>query len=67
MDLVAEMLLLNLKAPDLRSRRSDRAAALDGPPLHPAADGRVNGALAERADRITNRVWDYPRWLDDPA
>lgn len=60
MDLVAEMLLLNLKAPDLR--------AVDPTELRPAMIRRFTrlpfgGMLAETADRITNRVWDYPRWL----
>ena len=63
MDLVAEMLLLNLKAPDLR--------IVEPTELRPAMVRRLtrlplvgNGSLAERADRITNRVWDYPRWLE---
>jgi glycosyltransferase involved in cell wall biosynthesis len=61
MDLVAEMLLLNLKAPDLR--------VVDPTELRPAMVRRFTrlpfgpGSLAETADRITNRVWDYPRWL----
>jgi len=61
MDLVAEMLLLNLKAPDLR--------VVDPTELRPAMVRRVTrlpivpGRLAETADRIVNRVWDYPRWL----
>ncbi len=63
MDLVAEMLLLNLKAPDLR--------IVDPTQLRPPMVRRLtrlplvgNGSLAQRADRITNRVWDYPRWLE---
>jgi len=60
MDLVAEMLLLNLKAPDLR--------VVDPTELRPAMVRRFTRLpfgrrLAETADRITNRVWDYPRWL----
>ena len=61
MDLVAEMLLLNLKAPDLR--------VVDPTELRPAMVRRVTRlplgpvGLAETADRIINRVWDYPRWL----
>ncbi len=61
MDLVAEMLLLNLKAPDLR--------VVDPTELRPAMVRRfsrlpfASTGLAETADRITNRVWDYPRWL----
>ena len=63
MDLVAEMLLLNLKAPDLRS--------VEPTELRPSMVRRFtwlplvgSTSLAERADRITNRVWDYPRWLE---
>jgi glycosyltransferase involved in cell wall biosynthesis len=63
MDLVAEMLLLNLKAPDLRS--------VEPTELRPAMVRRFtrlplvgSGSLAKRADRIANRVWDYPRWLE---
>lgn len=62
MDLVAEMLLLNLKAPDLR--------IVDATELRPSMVRRAtrlplvgSNRLAETADRITNRVWDYPRWL----
>jgi glycosyltransferase involved in cell wall biosynthesis len=61
MDLVAEMLLLNLKAPDVR--------VVDPTELRPAMVRRFTRlpfgprGLAETADRITNRVWDYPRWL----
>ena len=62
MDLVAEMLLLNLKAPDLRvveptELRPAMVRRFTRLPLAPAR-------LAETADRITNRVWDYPRWLE---
>lgn len=63
MDLVAEMLLLNLRAPDLR--------VVDPTELKPAMVRRFTrlpfgrpGSLAETADRIVNRVWDYPRWLE---
>jgi len=62
MDLVAEMLLLNLKAPDLR--------VVDPTELRPAMVRRFTRipfgprAQAETADRIINRVWDYPRWLE---
>ncbi|HEY9466987.1 MAG TPA: glycosyltransferase family 1 protein [Vicinamibacterales bacterium] len=62
MDLVAEMLLLNLKAPDLR--------VVDPTELRPAMVRRFSRlpfapyGIAETADRITNRVWDYPRWLE---
>jgi glycosyltransferase involved in cell wall biosynthesis len=61
MDLVAEMLLLNLKAPDLR--------LVDPTELRPVMVRRVTRlpwgpvSFAETADRIINRVWDYPRWL----
>jgi glycosyltransferase involved in cell wall biosynthesis len=62
MDLVAEMLLLNLKAPDLR--------VVDPTELRPVMVRRFTRvpfaphSLAETADRITNRVWDYPHWLE---
>ncbi len=62
MDLVAEMLLLNLKAPDLR--------VVDPTELRPVMVRRFSRlpfapySIAETADRITNRVWDYPRWLE---
>jgi glycosyltransferase involved in cell wall biosynthesis len=63
MDLVAEMLLLNLKAPDLR--------IVEPSELRPSMVRRFtrlplvgSASLAERADRIANRVWDYPRWLE---
>jgi len=62
MDLVAEMLLLNLKAPDLR--------VVDPTELRPVMVRRFSRlpfapqSFAETADRITNRVWDYPRWLE---
>lgn len=63
MDLVAEMLLLNLKAPDLRS--------VEPTELRPSMVRRFtrlplvgSASLAEKADRITNRIWDYPRWLE---
>ncbi|HLG54678.1 MAG TPA: glycosyltransferase family 1 protein [Vicinamibacterales bacterium] len=62
MDLVAEMLLLNLNAPDLR--------LVEPAELRPAMVRRLTrlplagrGHFAETADRIINRVWDYPRWL----
>jgi glycosyltransferase involved in cell wall biosynthesis len=62
MDLVAEMLLLNLKAPDLR--------VVDPTELRPVMTRRFSRLplpfhrAAETADRIANRVWDYPRWLE---
>lgn len=62
MDLIAEMLLLNLRAPDLR--------LVDPTELRPAMVRRFSRlpfslrGVAETADRITNRVWDYPRWLE---
>jgi glycosyltransferase involved in cell wall biosynthesis len=63
MDLVAEMLLLNLRAPDHRSveptgLRPSMVRRLTRLPLVGSA------SLAETADRIANRVWDYPRWLE---
>lgn len=62
MDLIAEMLLLNLSAPEART--------IEAVELRPAMVRRftrvpVVGALRSMgmADRIINRVWDYPRWL----
>jgi len=62
MDLVAEMLLSNLQAPaarlvDATELRPVMARRLTRLPLA----GRI--AAANTADRILNRVWDYPRWL----
>lgn len=62
MDLVAEMIVLNLRAQDeqvvepteLRPRLTPRLTRL------PLVGGT---ATANIADRIVNRVWDYPRWL----
>jgi glycosyltransferase involved in cell wall biosynthesis len=63
MDLVAEMLLLNLKAPDLR--------LVEPTQLRPSMVRRFTRlplvgrrTFANTADRIANRVWDYPRWLE---
>jgi glycosyltransferase involved in cell wall biosynthesis len=66
MDLIAEMLLLNLRTPESRQfeaiqicpamiRRASRVPFI----------GRSHAA--ERADRIINRFWDYPRRLRDEA
>lgn len=62
MDLIAEMLLLNLRTPELR-----RVEAIQ---LCPALVRRFTKfplargfQLAGTADRIVNRLWDYPRWL----
>ncbi len=62
MDLVAEMLLLNLATPEPR--------LVDTSELRPAMVRRLtrlplvgDTATADTADRILNRVWDYPRWL----
>ena len=66
MDLVAEMLLLNLRTPGAR--------LVDAMELRPAMVRRLTRlplvgvtATAETADRILNRVWDYPRWLRPPV
>lgn len=62
MDLVAEMLLLNLSSPDLR--------VVEPTQLRPRMVGRLtrlpcvgDTRVAGTADRIINRIWDYPRWL----
>jgi glycosyltransferase involved in cell wall biosynthesis len=62
MDLVAEMLLLNLRAPEAR--------AVDATEVRPRLTPRLTrvpfwgaSATADTADRILNRIWDYPRWL----
>lgn len=62
MDLIAEMLLLNLRTPDSR--------VVDAIQVRPAMVRRVTRLpvagrpkAAESADRIINRLWDYPRWL----
>ena len=62
MDLVAEMLLLNLRTPEAR--------AVDATEVRPRLTPRLTRlpfmrfvAAADTADRILNRVWDYPRWL----
>jgi glycosyltransferase involved in cell wall biosynthesis len=66
MDLIAEMLLLNLRTSDAR--------VLEAIQVCPAMVRRASrlpivGRLraAENADRIINRVWDYPRWLAPQA
>ena len=63
MDLVAEMLLLNLQAPEAR--------AVDATEVRPRLTPRLTrvpflggSATADTADRILNRIWDYPRWLE---
>ena len=63
MDLVAEMLLLNLRTPEARTRRRHGIAAAPDAPPDPAAASLRSAAAADTADRILNRVWDYPRWL----
>jgi glycosyltransferase involved in cell wall biosynthesis len=62
MDLIAEMLLLNLRSPESRW--------VDAVQVRPAMVRRLTrlplvGRLraADTADRIVNRFWDYPRWL----
>jgi len=63
MDLIAEMLLSNVAAPDRRS--------VEPTELRPSMVRRLtrvpllrNVRAAGTADRIVNRVWDYPRWLE---
>ena len=62
MDLIAEMLLLNLRTPDSRvvDAIQVRAAMVRRLGRFPIV-GRSR--IAESADRIINRLWDYPRWL----
>jgi glycosyltransferase involved in cell wall biosynthesis len=62
MDLIAEMLLLNLRAPETRP--------IEAVQLRPTMVRRftrlpVVGGLhsVDVMDRIINRFWDYPRWL----
>jgi glycosyltransferase involved in cell wall biosynthesis len=62
MDLVAEMLLLNLRSPDL--------SVVEPTQLRPHMIRRASrlpwvgqARLADSADRVLNRFWDYPRWL----
>jgi glycosyltransferase involved in cell wall biosynthesis len=62
MDLVAEMLLLNLRAPDL--------GVVEPAQLRPHMRRRFSRLpwlghtrLAASTDRVLNRFWDYPRWL----
>jgi glycosyltransferase involved in cell wall biosynthesis len=66
MDLVAEMLLLDLRTPEARFVR-----ATDVRPRMTRRVTRVplvgSSATADTADRILNRVWDYPRWLRSRA
>jgi glycosyltransferase involved in cell wall biosynthesis len=62
MDLVAEMLLVNLRAPEL--------GLVDPEQVRPQMRRRVTSlpwvkqrTFAASADRMLNRFWDYPRWL----
>ena len=62
MDLVADMLLLNLRAL--------AAPRIDATEMRPSMTHRLvrlplvgRTTRAATADRILNRVWDYPRWL----
>lgn len=62
MDLIAEMLLLHLRAPEARP--------IEAVQIRPAMVRRftqlpVVGGMRQVGvmDRIINRVWDYPRWL----
>jgi glycosyltransferase involved in cell wall biosynthesis len=66
MDLVAEMLLLDLRTPDSR--------LVNATEVRPRMTRRLTRlplvgsfALAETADRIVNRYWDYPRLLHSRA
>ena len=66
MDLVAEMLLLNAQMPEARF--------IDATELRPTMVRRLTRlpligetTTADIADRILNRVWDYPRWIRSAA
>ena len=66
MDLVAEMLLLNLRSPETR--------VVDAIEIRPRMRRRLTRlpllgrtATADTSDRILNRIWDYPRWLRPQA
>ena len=62
MDLVADRLVHHLRREHASSIQAERLC----PPLHPRLNWlpvhRSNG-LAHTADRLVNRIWDYPRWL----
>lgn len=62
MDLVAEILMLGLRTPNLRVVDAEqvRPAMVRRLTLIPAV-GRTETALT--MDRIINRMWDYGRWL----
>ena len=62
MDLIAEMLLLNLRTPEAR--------LVETVQLRPAMVRRLTRLplvgrwrIVGTADRVVNRFWDYPRWL----
>jgi glycosyltransferase involved in cell wall biosynthesis len=62
MDLVAEMLMLHLRA--------QQPGRIDATELRPQMTRRLTRlplvrktATANTTDRILNRLWDYPRWL----
>ncbi len=66
MDLVAEMLLAHLRAPEL--------GVVEPAEVRPRMTARLTrlpwlGAtgLAGTTDRVLNRFWDYPRWLEPQA
>jgi glycosyltransferase involved in cell wall biosynthesis len=63
MDLVAEMLLSNLSA-----RHADEVTAVCLRPHFAARLSRIPTLSVKKAsynaDRLLNRFWDYPRWLD---
>ena len=67
MDLVAEMLLLNLQTARGATRRRDRIASSPWRVVSPGCRSSGETATADTADRILNRVWDYPRWLRSRA
>ena len=67
MDLVAEMLLLNLADGARRGSSTPTECVRRWCDVSPGCRSSEITATAETADRILNRVWDYPRWLRSRA
>ena len=62
MDLVAEMLLQNLEIEHVSDVRAIRLCPRMVPRLG-SLPILQRARLAHNADRLVNRIWDYPRWL----